>query len=59
MISFNSEGHTFCCERLEKHAKVSQKQGKFRRPECQTEMHIPKGNCFKALPKSRADYNDH
>ena len=27
--------HTFCCECLEKHARVSQRQGKFRCPECQ------------------------
>ena len=44
--------HTFCCECLEKHALVSQWQGKFRCPECQTELGIPEGNRFDNLPTS-------
>ena len=44
--------HTFCCECLEKHALVSQKQGKFRCPECQTEVGLPEGNSFDNLPTS-------
>ena len=42
--------HTFCCECLEKHARVSQRHGKLRCPECQAEIHLPQGNCFEALP---------
>ena len=44
--------HTFCCECLEKHARVSQRHGKFRCPECQAEIHLPQGNRFEALPTS-------
>ena len=44
--------HTFCCACLEKHALVSQTQGKFRCPECQTEVGIPEGNRFDNLPTS-------
>ena len=44
--------HTFCCQCLEKHALVSQRQGKFRCPECQTEVGIPEGNRFDNLPTS-------
>ena len=44
--------HTFCCACLEKHALLSQRQGKFRCPECQTEVVIPEGNRFDNLPTS-------
>ena len=44
--------HTFCCECLERHARVSQRQGKFRRPECQAEIDLPEGNRFDRLPNS-------
>ena len=44
--------HTFCCECLERHARVSQRQGKFRCPECQAEIDLPQGNCFDRLPNS-------
>ena len=44
--------HTFCCECLEKHARVSQRHEKFRCPECQAEIHLPQGNRFEALPTS-------
>ena len=44
--------HTFCCECLEKHAIVSQRQGKFRCPECQVEINLPEGNRFDCLPNS-------
>ena len=44
--------HTFCCECLEKHARVSQKQGKFRCPECQAVIDLPEGNRFDRLPNS-------
>ena len=44
--------HTFCCECLEKYALVSQKQGIFRCPECQTEVGFPEGNRFDNLPTS-------
>ena len=33
--------HTFCCECLAKHARVSQKKGKFRCPECQAAIDLP------------------
>ena len=42
--------HTFCCACLEKHAFDSQRQGKFRCPECQTEVGIP--DRFDNLPTS-------
>ena len=44
--------HTFCCECLERHARVSQRQGKFRCPECQVEISLPEGNRFDCLPNS-------
>ena len=44
--------HTFCCQCLEKHALASQRHGKFRCPECQTEVGIPKENRFDNLPTS-------
>ena len=44
--------HTFCCECLERHARVSQRQGKFRCPECQVEINLPEGNRFDCLPNS-------
>ena len=44
--------HTFCCECLERHARVSQRQGKFRCPECQAEIDLPEGNRFDRLPNS-------
>ena len=44
--------HTFCCECLERHARVSQRQGKFRCPECQAEIDLPEGNRFDGLPNS-------
>ena len=44
--------HTFCCECLDKHARVSQKQGKFRCPECQAAIDLPEGNRFDRLPNS-------
>ena len=44
--------HTFCCQCLERHARVSQGQGKFRCPECQREIDLPEGNRFDRLPNS-------
>ena len=44
--------HTFCCECLEKHARASHRQGKFRCPECQAEIDLPEGNRFDRLPNS-------
>ena len=44
--------HTFCCKCLEKHARVSQKEGKFRCPECQAAIDLPEGNRFDRLPNS-------
>ena len=45
--------HTFCCRCLERHARVvSQRQGKFRCPECQAEIDLPEGNRFDRLPNS-------
>ena len=44
--------HTFCCQCLERHARESQKQGKFRCPECQAEIDLPGGNRFDLLPNS-------
>ena len=37
---------------LERHARVSQRQGKFRCPECQAEIDLPQGNRFDRLPNS-------
>ncbi|XP_078369637.1 E3 ubiquitin-protein ligase TRIM45-like [Oculina patagonica] len=44
--------HTFCCECLEKYALTSQRQGKFRCPQCQEEVGIPEGNRFDDFPTS-------
>ena len=44
--------HKFCRECLERHARVSQRQGKFRCPECQAEIDLPHGNRFDRLPNS-------
>ena len=44
--------HTFCCECLEKHARVSHKEGKFRCPVCQAAIDLPEGNCFDRFPNS-------
>ena len=44
--------HTFCCECLKKHALMSQRDGQFRCPECQTQIVIPEGNRFDQLPTS-------
>ena len=44
--------HTFCCECLKKHALISQRNGKFRCPECQAEVDLPEGNRFDKLPTS-------
>ena len=44
--------HTFCCECLKKHALISQRDGQFRCPECQTQIAIPEGNRFDQLPTS-------
>ena len=42
----------FCCECLKKHILLSQRQGQFRCPECQTQIVIPEGNRFDQLPTS-------
>ena len=44
--------HTFCCECLEKHALTSQRQGKYRCPQCQEVVGLPEGNRFDNLPTS-------
>ena len=44
--------HTFCCQCLERHAIVSQIQGKFKCPECKTEIDLPEENRFDRLPNS-------
>ena len=44
--------HTFCCECLKKHALTSQRNGKFRCPECQAEVAVPEANRFDKLPTS-------
>ena len=44
--------HTFCSECLETHARVNQRQGKFRCPECQVEIDLPQGNRFDLLPNA-------
>ena len=44
--------HTFCFECLKKHALISQRNGKFRCPECQAEVDLPKANRFDNLPTS-------
>ena len=42
--------HTFCLKCLEEHALRTQRQGRFRCPDCQAEVNIPEGNCFDNLP---------
>ena len=44
--------HTFCCKCLEKHARNTHRQGKFRCPECQAEIDLPEGNRFDRLSTS-------
>lgn len=44
--------HTFCCECLTEHAGASNRQGKFRCPECQADIDLPEGNRFVSLPTS-------
>ena len=44
--------HTFCCDCLKKHALISQRNGKFRCPECQAEVDLPEADCFDKLPSS-------
>ena len=44
--------HTFCCKCLERHARKSQKEGKFRCPMCQAAIDLPEGNRFDRLPNS-------
>ena len=44
--------HTFCCHCLEKHARTSARNEKFRCPECQAEMTLPDENRFDKLPTS-------
>ena len=45
--------HTFCCECIKKHALISQRNGKFRCPECQAEVDVPaEANRFDKLPTS-------
>ena len=44
--------HTFCCQCLERHAIVNQIQGKFKCPECKTEIDLPEENRFDRLPNS-------
>ena len=44
--------HTFCCKCLKEHARNTHRQGKFRCPECQAEIDLPKGNRFDRLSTS-------
>ena len=44
--------HTFCFECIKKHALISQRNGKFRCPECQAEVDLPEVNRFEKLPTS-------
>ena len=44
--------HTFCCECLKKHALISQRNGKFRCPECQAAVDLPEANRFNKLATS-------
>ena len=44
--------HTFCFECIKKHALISQRNGKFRCPECQAEVDLPEANRFDKLPTS-------
>ena len=48
--------HTFCFECIKKHALISQRNGKFRCPECQAEIDLPEANRFDKLP-SRFHHN--
>ena len=40
--------HTFCCECLKRHALATQREGKFRCPECQAQVGVPES--FDQLP---------
>ena len=40
--------HTFCCECLKRHALATQREGKFRCPECQAQVGVPER--FDQLP---------
>ena len=40
--------HTFCCECLKRHALTTQREGKFRCPECQAQVGVPES--FDQLP---------
>ena len=42
--------HTFCLKCLEEHALRTQRQGRFRCPDCHAEVNILEGNCFGNLP---------
>ena len=44
--------HTFCRECIKKHALISQRNEKFRCPECQAEVDLPEANRFDKLPTS-------
>ena len=44
--------HTFCFECIKKHALISQRNGKFRCPECKAEVDLPETNRFDKLPTS-------
>ena len=44
--------HTFCFECIKKHALISQRNGKFRCPECQAEVDLPEADRFDKLPTS-------
>ena len=41
--------HTFCCECLKRHARTTQREGKFRCPECQAQVGVPERG-FDRLP---------
>lgn len=44
--------HTFCCNCLKRHALTSQRNGKYRCPECQAPINLPKYNRFDSLQTS-------
>ena len=44
--------HTFCCNCLKRHALTSQRNGKYRCPECKAPIDLPKDNCFDSLQTS-------
>ena len=44
--------HTFCFKCIERHARLSQCEGKFKCPECQVPIDFPKENCFNWFPHS-------